>query len=286
MASPTALSRRHHYIPRFYLKAWQASDGSGLWLYRRDKKGNIRHYRRWPKSVGYATDLYSLQPETPHLIPGPSPDVIERDFFAVIDDAAALVYQKLFLSGIKSLTTEDRMAWALFLNSLMERRPERIAEIEHLETGEKIKNELHQRLGGAEYLNNINWSSMYRNSVRRALIGYISDRGFIDCVTQMRWATVDVSIDGEHLITADRPVLVNAGSSPSPIHCLSIALSPKRLLIVHGQAEEFDENFVRTLTAIHNVAIVQQATKYVVSSQEMKNGPHTQFSRVIQECFK
>lgn len=286
MPESNSVSRRHHYVPQFYLKTWQASDGNGIWLYRRDEKGRIRYYRRSPKSVGYVTDLYSLRPETSYSVLEPPPDVIECEFFAVIDDAAALVYQKLLLSGVRSLTKEDRAVWALFLNALIERGPDRIEEVERCDSGEKIKDEFLRRWGESEFFNKIDWSSMHRNSVRRALINYISDIEFIDYVTQMRWATVDITINGEHLITSDRPVLVNGGSSSNPVHCLSIALSPIRLLIVHGQSEGFDDEFVRTLTAIHNVAIVQQAAKHVVSSQELKNGQHTQFTRVIQECIK
>lgn len=286
MSELDPISRRHHYVPRFYLQTWQASDGKGLWLYRRDMKGRVRAYRRSPKSVGYVTDLYSLKPETPYPVLDSRPDVIERDFFALIDDAAASVHQKLLASGIKSLSSEDRAVWALFLNSLMERGPDRIEQIELCDSPEKIKDEIFLRLGCPDFLRKIDWSAMHRNSVRRALVNYISDGAFVEYVSQMRWATVDIAVDGEHLITNDKPVLVNGGSDSNPVHCLSIALSPRRLLIIHGDSEEFDACFVRTLAVIHNVIIVQQAERYVISSRELKDGPHTKYSRVAQEFIK
>lgn len=280
------IARRHHYVPQFYLKAWQASDGKGLWLYSRDAKGRVRAYRRSPKSVGYVTDLYSLMPETPYPALDSRPDVIERDFFALIDAAAATVHQKLLASGIKSLTSQDRGVWALFLNSLMERGPGRIEEVEQSDSPEKIRNEIFQRLGRRDFLNKIDWSAMHRNSVRRALVDYISDGAFIDYVSQLRWATVDIPLDNEHLVTSDAPVLINGGADSDPVHCLSIALSPRRLLIAHGHAEEFDGDFIRTLAVIHNVIIVQQAERYVISSRELKDGPHTKYSRVAHEFMK
>lgn len=127
---------------------------------------------------------------------------------------------------------------------------------------------------------------MHRNSVRRALVKYISDGAFVEYISQMRWATVDIAVDGEHLITNDKPVVVNGCSGSNPVRCLSIALSPRRLLIIHGDTEEFDDHFVRTLTAIHNVIVVQQAERYVISSRELKDGPHTKYSRVVQEFIK
>lgn len=277
------IARRHHYVPRFYLKMWRAPDGKGLWLYSRDKGGGVSAYRRSPKSVGYETDLYSLKPETPYSALNSRADIIERDFFARIDAAAALVHQKLLVSGVKSLTGEDKAVFALFLNSVMERGPRRIEEIERLDSPEMIRDEIFELLGCPDFLHGIDWSAIHRNSILRALVDYISDATFIEYISQMRWATVDIAHDGEHLVTGDMPILINGGSDSQPVHCLSIALSPKRLLIAHGESEEFDKRFIRTLAAIHNVIIVQQAERYVISSRELQDGPHTKYSRVIRE---
>ena len=286
MAGPESIARRHHYVPQFYLKTWQANDGKGLWLYSRDAKGCVRAYRRSPKSVGFAVDLYSLWPETPYPVLESRPDVIESDFFALIDDAAASVYKKLLTSGIKSLTKEDRGAWALFLNSLVERGPRRIEKIERFDSPERIRDEVLQRFGYSDFVANIDWSSMHRNSVRRALVSHISDGNLIESVCQMRWTTVDITVDGEHLITSDTPVLINGGSDSMPVHCLSVALSPTRLLIVHGDTAEFDECFIRTLAVMHNVILVQKAEQHVISSRNLVDGPHTKYSRVAQELMR
>jgi len=32
MPESNSVSRRHRYVPQFYLKTWQASDGNGIWL--------------------------------------------------------------------------------------------------------------------------------------------------------------------------------------------------------------------------------------------------------------
>lgn len=286
MPKSASIAHRHHYVPKFYLKTWRASDGKGLWLYSRDAKGQVRAYRRSPKSVGYVNDLYSLRPETPYSVLDPRPDVIEQDFFALIDNAAAPVHQKLLALGVKSLDGEDRDIWALFLNSLIERGPDRIEEIERCDSPEKIKDEILRRLGSSDFLKKIDISSMHHNSVRRALVRYITDGAFISYVSQMRWAAVDITADDEHLITGDTPVLINGGSDSTPVHCLSIALSPSKLLIIHKNSEDFDECFIRTLTAIHNVVIVQQAEQYVISSRELKDGSHTRYSRLVQEFIK
>lgn len=68
------------------------------------------------------------------------------------------------------------------------------------------------------------------------------------------------------MATDDIPVLINGGADPTPVLCLSVALSPMRLLIVHGDAEEFDERFIRALAVMRNIVIVQKTEQHVVLS--------------------
>jgi hypothetical protein len=96
----------------------------------------------------------------------------------LIDEAAASVHKKLLASGVKSLSREDGQAWALFLNSLMERSPQRIEKVERSGSRERIRDELLQRFGSSDFVNRIDWSAMHRNSVRRALVSHISDGAF------------------------------------------------------------------------------------------------------------
>lgn len=279
-------ARRHHYVPQFYLRAWLGSDDKGLWLYIRDKHGHVRAHRRSPKSVGYATDLYTLWAETPYSVLNPCLDAVEQKFFSVIDDAAAAVHRKLLSSGIKSLTGNDRSAWALFLNSLMERHPARIGEIEQSDSPEGVRDEIHRQLGRSDFLGEIDWLSMYRNSIRRALVDHICDDTFVNYISQMRWATASISADEEHLITSDTPVVINGGVSPSPISLLSIAISPKKLLVIHDDDEGVGEGDIRSLAVVHNALVVQQTEKYLISSRELHDGPHTKYVRLVQELMK
>lgn len=286
MTNDVNTARRHHYVPEFYLKAWNDPDQRGLWVYARDKQNRVRPLRRFPKSLGYATDLYSLEPEPPHPVLDCPSDAIEKEFFAPIDDGASRVHRKLLATGVRELTAEDRMLWSLFLNSLLERSPTRIEQIEQSMSPTELGAELAQRLGNREWLSKINLSAMCRNAVRRALVDFIRDPPFVSHLAAMRWATVDILIDQEHLVTGDRPLLVNAGGAQNPVHCLSMALSPRRLLVIHSNAEDFDDHFVRTLTVLHNIAVIRQTEHYVVSSRELNDGPHTKYSRAVRELLK
>jgi len=276
------ISHRHHYVPQFYLKVWQASDGKGFWLYSRDIKGNIRRCRRSSKSVAFEIDLYSLYPETPYPELEPRQDAIEVEFFSKIDDAAAQIHRKILASGINILSEEDRVIWALFLNSLMERTPNKIKEIENSYNIEEAKKEIIHILENTEFASQINWHAMHSNSIRRALVNYISDNSSIGHIYRMRWATVDIPVEDEHLITSDTPIVVNGGKKSQPIHCLSIALSPNKLFITHGATDEFDNDFLKMLTVTHNAFIIQLAEQYVISSRELSDGPYTNYTNLIK----
>jgi hypothetical protein len=286
MNSPKQVSHRHHYVPQFYLRTWQDPERGKFWLYTRNAVNRITYRHQPAKSVGYLHDLYSLKPNVPWTVFNPVSDILETNFFSLVDDAAAIVHQKLVSSGLSALSGQDRLDWALFLNSLMERNPKRISEIKNSFSIDEVKKEFTTHWGRSGLLDKIDVDAIHHNSLLHALVTYITDEAFVSYVANMRWATIDIPIDGEHLLTSDMPLLINGGVAGNPIHLLSIALSPKRLLIMHSDDEGFDEDFIRTLTVIHNISIVENTQQYLISSRELKDGPFTRFSRVVEEKLK
>lgn len=277
------ISRRHHFVPRFYLKAWTAEDAKGLWLYQRDFNDQIRSDRRPTKAVGYIDDLYTLYPATNHPALDHPPDSIEKQFFSILDDDAAKVHRKLNLTGLKDISIKDRYAWALFLNSLIERSPSRVTQVEATDLADTLRNELIEKWGHSKFLDKIDLHAMSKNSVRYVLVNRIKNSPFIKSLTEMKWAVVYLSIEGEHFVTGDKPIVTNAGQNGQPIYCLSLPISPNRLFIAHSSSSDFDDDFLRVLAATHNVIIMRCAEKYVVSSKKLDDGPHTKYSRAIRD---
>ena len=276
---------QHHFVPQFYLRSWREQNGAVFWTYSRNSLNKIRYRKFSSKAIGFVNDLYSLKPESSWSILNPHPDMIEK-VFSRIDEAAASVHKKLVNSGLHSLSIQDKLDWALFLNSLLERTPDRIREIKEGFSENNIKQEILIKLNNSEFLEKINLTALHHNSVLSALVKFIFDENFINYVANMRWATVDIPYDNEHLLTGDAPLVVNGGQGGNPIYALSIAISPRRLLILHKDTEEFDEKFIRTLSVIHNVLVVDQARQYVISSREIKDGPFTKYTKVIQDRLK
>lgn len=283
MIDSKQVSHRHHYVPQFYLREWRDKDYKGVWLYKRNTADQITFRRRSPKSIGYVENLYSLKPETKWPVLNYEADAIEKSFFSVIDDAASLVHQKLISSGVNSLSSQDRLDWALFLNSLIERNPKRINEIEQSFSIEEIKQEFVKRWGKSTFLDNLDIDAVHHNSIRNALANYIADETFVNHVANMRWAIVHLSIDGEHFLTADMPLLINGGVAGNPIHLMSIALTPNKLMILHTDSKEFDENLLRTLSVMHNISIIDNTQKHLISSQKLKNAICTQYSLIVEQ---
>ena len=276
------ISRRHHFVPKFYLKVWMASDGKGLWLYQRDFKNQVKYYRRSTKAVGYVDDLYTLYPATNHPGLDHPTDSIEKQFFSVLDDDAAKVHQKLISSGMTDISVKERNAWGLFLNSLIERGPSQITKVEDADLGDALRDELIEKWGHSEFLDKIDLHAMSKNSIRYVLVDRIKNGPITQFLAEMKWAVVHIPIDGEHFVTSDKPLLINAGQDGQPIHCLSLPISPNKLFIAHTDSPEFDDEFLRVLAITHNIIIMERAEKYVVSSKKLDDGPHTKYSKAIQ----
>jgi hypothetical protein len=289
------ISRKHHFVPRFYLCAWHNADGEGFWLYRHNQLGCIELHRRNAASIGFEKDLYILRPDglTQNITPS---DDLETGFFSPIDDAASIVHKKLLMNGVSSLSFEDRAIWALFLNSLIERSPERIQRLVKdidldandallklkLRWGSLHGNSTHK----SQFLKNIDVAALCRNTVLRGITQFIFDDAFIEYICKMEWRTFDLPVGPDHFLTSDSPVVMNAAAHDFPINMLSIALSPTRLLLINRTDDAFDANFMRKVAITHSIQMGKQAEKYLISSVKLVDSPYVKYTRIANEIFR
>lgn len=277
-------ARRHHFIPQFYLREWH--DGNaGVWLYGKKSNGEIFLKRRPAKSIGHAENLYSIKPEGVFPFQETDADIFERNFFAPLDQAASHIYRKLITTGVNSLSPEDRYTWALFINSLIERTPKRIEELEsHVNTFEILKR-FRKQWPTSSLPDKIDLEAVKRNAILKALASFILDEAFAKHVANMVWLTIDLPEGQDHFLTSDSPLILNDGKNIPPVHVLTIALSPHRLLIMHTVDDQFDQEFVNTLSLTYNPQIAIQAEKHLISSRRLADSACIKYTRIANELL-
>ncbi|PKO25792.1 MAG: hypothetical protein CVU35_02350 [Betaproteobacteria bacterium HGW-Betaproteobacteria-8] len=283
--------QRHHYVPQFYLREWYVSGKSAFWLYCRDDDGRLIFGHKSARSVGYQSGLYSVIPEIFGIQTSVSNE-FEEKFFSPLDSAASRVSRKLIKSGLPSLSTEDRLVWSLFVNSLLERSPTRINEVKEDAKiiAEKCVYELKERFGMSETDQRCFWEmldipAITNNAVLTGMVKWICDNETIRHFFDMAWVVIRLPEGKNHFLTGDTPVVVNGDNSGTPIHVLSLALSPSALLVMHTRDEEFDEDFIKKMALLHSPLIAKQTKRYLISSRELLDDGNVKYRRILSEIF-
>lgn len=273
MSKPNNIDgENHHYVPRFYLRKWYLARKKYFLRYKRNRNGLLQSYKKPSKTTCDAIGLYLIQPDG--LLPQSKPsNEIEAHFLTKeIDNPAAMIHAKILSQGISSLSREDRLTWARFISSLIERSPKRIDQI--VKTSE---DEIAQMLLRLPPEKRIDAKKAARNAVLYAMARRINDNEIADEIDRMHWYSVDHSNEGEHFLTSDNPLVINAGKEAPPFIAISLALSPERLMVMCVDSPELDEDFVKLQAAEHSILMCRQAEKYIISSRPLSKGKYTDY---------
>ena len=266
---PKNLSRRHHFIPKFYLKAWYEAKNSGFWVYTKTLEGElVAQKNKHAKSYCFEDDLYLLKPDGNSLVSSET-DILEKEFFLPIDTRASSIHKKLLLTGISSLTAEDRINWAIFMLSLQLRSPEAM-----LQFVEQMRNEL---------FNYDNFELLARNAYLSNLPAMMLKIGAVEYITNMDWSIVKLPAEKEeHLLLGNNPLLIMPSDERSPIQVFSLAISPKQLLVMTVKDEEFDEGFCKLLPVYYSLNVINQSEKYIISFKQLQDEAHLKYKKMAQ----
>jgi hypothetical protein len=265
---------RNHYLPRFYLR--QFTDHAGqVWRTLLGPDGQVREDPFTPKATGYEPHLYTITAQVAHDRV-PAPDRIETQFFSPIDNAAAVALHELKTKAPSALSDGQREGWAIFVNSLLERIPSRLRERGELARGaarEHLDNFLQGRSDKewwTRVLVDLNVDALADNTVRLAMVKEIADKNVIDYFKTMTWIKASIA-NGAAIpfITGDSPVVINVGTN-GPIHVISIALSPRNLLVMYGG--KLPGETLRQIVLTHNLLVIAQS-RYLFSNGPLSDGP-------------
>jgi hypothetical protein len=258
-------AKRHHFLPQFYLRHFTDADGR---LVRTVKTpaGQLREERYSPKTVGCEADLYSIETEI-NFHPVKNPDQVETGIFGPIDNCAAPVMRRLLDHAPSALNDTERETWAIFVNSLMERHPQRLrtrdklAETKALEHTEGLLAGLPEetRPLWTRAISRLDVRALSHNAVRGAMIKAIRDEEALDYFRGMLWVKVCLHAPAQfELLTSDNAVLTNFGQ-PWPIEIMTLALSPTKLLVMVKRDMGLNEDHYLKMAVLHNLELFRQS---------------------------
>lgn len=258
---------KHHFIPVFYSREWAGPDGRLCEYTRpyREVKPQLKH----PDATGYVRGLYTVPKNDPHVA-----EYIERHFFRVTDNGAAVVAQQLRTESKIDFHSLDRSSWSRFIISLMMRNPEYVAKMATEVVGFYARTdneEKYQELRGPddpstfeEYVAQRTFHPAGRMSAR-TLQTIIDSPRMGGHLNQMRWGVVTFKKERHTLLTSDRPIIMTNGIAKPGDH-LALPIGPRTLFIATNNIET--EQMIRTidpgiLMAQINDRVASQARKYV-----------------------
>lgn len=287
---------RQHYVPQFYLRNWTREPNGELWRCARMPRGNLHDQSSSPKATAFEKDLYTLSSATP-IVPAAAPYTIEEEFFKELDNDAAGALATLLSGGVSALDNAGRKAWALFLNSLLERAPDHLRRLDA--KAQAIVDQSYDRLQAgsdpegrerfSRIMNEDARTATARNYVRLGMMERIKDPVTIAGLADSRWLIVNNTNPDFEFITTDSPVVINYGSAGPGLDVLAISLSPQRLFLLHPTSWGKDTEYHETLGLLafaHNLLLLDRPCTYIYSRSKLQDGDIVKLRKAVEISLK
>lgn len=280
---------RNHFTPQFYLRNWTTPPDGHLWRYHRPHATRVVEQRVAPVSTGYQRDLYTAPPATP--IDTWAPDIFETEAFSKVDNDAARLYPRLLAR--ERLNDDDRRAWALFLNSLLERHPQQLnaRDEKARQIAEELRVEYETSFTSARAKNAlslIDLNTMATNTVRTHMWKEINDPEVLNFL-MIEHAWFVASPAGMNFITSECPLIVNADDlSSRPIHMLTLPLSPQALFVSIPRSwlnDPAHDRNIRLVVAVHNQLLVRARPRCVYAASKILDAEDEPLRTLIENTL-
>ena len=244
--SPTR-GQKHHYVPKFYLKAWVGLDHR-LCVFRRPHPTVLASKRRFPDETGYRHGLYAMDG-----VPPEHREFMERAFFGITDQ---LAWDALTLLLARRIDDVDRSDWSRFLLSMLHRNPEKVQWIKEqarayfLGQPDRVPKDLVTSI-------EVNAAGVLRKIIDAGISG--------TRINAMVWGILTLEKLRSPLLTSDRPVILS-GAMIDPNAFLAMPISPNLLFVAANSpqvVERFRQPPADAVAAWSNHRIAFQAAEFV-----------------------
>lgn len=268
-------SKRHHYIPVFYLKRWRGNDNKICEFCRPYK--SIYTKRIYPVQTGYVDRLYEMKGVPPAIA-----QQVEDEFMKPADTLASRSLRMLETQNERiNYEPKYRSAWSLFLMTLLMRTPNDLEVLAaaladewarvfpNLEKKYAINRQPDDPLTLQEFIDQKDPYHMSRwtLNVARKLMDH---EGIGQLLNNMRWFVLTIGNDAPRLLTSDQPVLISATLTEENAYVF-LPLSPDRLFVAVNSNETeifIRQRPVKELAEGVNMLVVRHAIKYVYATDD------------------
>lgn len=196
-----------------------------------------------------------------------------------VDNLAKDALDIVLANAHQKWTTKTRSAWSRFVNGLIFRVPERVAEARqflenfwlndydrHLAKYNAEKSE-----SDHEFLDHI-VGSIERRTLEFTM-NQIDNKSIGQLLNSMKWQTVNVATAGRPLFTSDRPVIMSNGLAYRESH-LVLPVSPTHLFLATNNEETarqlLNDVTRRELVKTCNRYVVRRAQKYAWNIDDLE----------------
>lgn len=269
-----SIPKRHHYLPKFYLKRWARNDE--VVEYSRPHK-KVLARPRTPYATGFEWHLYSLPGEA---VPEDR-EQVELKWMQVIDDKAAPVLEQLVADPGTKLTQAQSDAWIAFLLSLIFRTPARLRWMQDrirdhdyaFDDDERAAYDALRPKGAPstpeQYFSQ---SSDDELSVARMqlMLSMIQSKVLGSGVAAMEWRVLEVKHMNRGLLTSDDPIITSNGLNEARSFII-LPLGPAHLFVAtntEAAFKAFSTQSDRALERAMNNSIVAQAEALVIGATD------------------
>jgi hypothetical protein len=268
-------SKKHHYVPAFYLKRWAGEDGR-VCRFVKAFDGRVHRRYLYPDATGYVDRLYELKGLPPELA-----QRVETEFFSPADNVACDALDRMYRGGRMVWTPAERSGWSRFLMSLMLRTPEDVQRLKDRVVTEfkQTSPELNARYASfrtdahpgtlAEYLAQTEPEYLDRGSMR-VLTKLIDNPRVGQVINHMNWNVLGTDQAAYELLTSDRAVIGEYGLS-TPRGFIMLPIGPRKLFLAYNDSATLNEFLaLRTdeLVLRVNDSVVRYAVKFVWGRDE------------------